>query len=122
MSGNIRNISPHLYAIAGWATRRVKIGRAAHPLQRYHEMCSTSPDPLVLLCWAENLGSLERPLHVSLDRYRLHGEWFDRDITAEIASVVTDRPPLPSAAFARWAIDRTGGVWREIFVAQSGQS
>lgn len=92
-----------LYAIAGFATRRVKIGRANDVRRRLATLQSGSPDPLVLLAWSANKGPFEWMVHLHFLDLRTHGEWFAPSLTEEIATAIrfsTHRRPTPG--FDRW--------------------
>lgn len=101
-----------LYAIAGVATRRVKIGRAVSAWARLEQLQSASPDPLVLLAFADGRGIYEGMLHEYWSGLRLHGEWFSPRLTEEIASRLrTIESPYPSEDFTGW-VDLCAELWR----------
>jgi hypothetical protein len=56
---------------------RVKIGTSTDLTKRLATLRTHSPVPIELLWWTPGGRELERQLHTSLNRHRLHGEWFD---------------------------------------------
>lgn len=93
----------HLYAIAGLWTRRVKLGRTGHVVDRLADLQAGSGEELVLIAWAAGLGDLEPRLHQVLAVRRLHGEWFSPHVTAVVAPYYHQLShTAPSVGFADW--------------------
>lgn len=55
----------------------IKIGIAAEPERRVHEMQACCPVKLVILATRSGTYFEEQSLHDRLDKHRLHGEWFE---------------------------------------------
>lgn len=81
------NLHPHsaicrwrrfVYFIATGDLERVKIGLAANPVGRLHELQTGCPEKLYLIASAEGDRSDERKLHEHFGASRLGGEWFSR--------------------------------------------
>ncbi|MGU2448133.1 GIY-YIG nuclease family protein [Pseudomonas aeruginosa] len=54
----------------------IKIGQALDVNKRLSSLRSGSPATLTLLACVRFFGDLETFLHINLDQYRSHGEWF----------------------------------------------
>ena len=107
----------HLYAIVGMHTRRVKIGRATNVASRLRDLQAGSPDDLVVIGWASNLGEYESWIHRALRAERVRGEWFSPTIAADIVRTCEiGGCDEPSEDFAFWATywyeaSEAGDVW-----------
>src|SRR5947209_5572963 len=65
-----------IYFILCQATGRVKCGVASDPRARLAGLQVGSPTSLKLIAEIDGDGSKEKLIHRRLDRWHLHGEWF----------------------------------------------
>ncbi len=67
-----------IYLIQGERTKLTKVGfTATNPLRRLKELQTGSPDVLSLLGWFYGSYDVERSLHILLEPFNSHGEWFE---------------------------------------------
>ena len=68
----------------GAETGPIKIGITTYPKLRLEHLQTGSPVPLQIHALVRGGRSLERAYHEYFDRWRLHGEWFDRSPDLEL--------------------------------------
>ena len=72
-----------IYFIVGEDSGRIKIGSAKNPQARLAMLQTGSPERLLILGAIFTSRSFERSLHVELQDYRLHGEWFEPSLAVK---------------------------------------
>ena len=101
--------SQHVYFIAAFESRRIKIGIAADPDARLAQLQVASPEPLAVVAVRRNAGrEVERSLHERLGSSRSHGEWFHP--TDDVLAAVFHSEQLPPL----------GWLQRQMLVLDSG--
>ncbi len=78
---NILPVSTSGYVYLVWAvgTPRYKVGKSKNPPKRLESLNQQSCYPLKLIesCWFDDCDRQEKRVHRLLDRWRVHGEWFE---------------------------------------------
>lgn len=87
----------HVYFVRGRMTRRVKVGyTSGNAYNRLMDMRVGSPDLLELLGVIDAPMVIEQELHVILEPYHSHGEWFDGNAAlTKFIKKYTYLPPKP---------------------------
>lgn len=80
------------------STGEIKIGIAVSPSKRLAELQTGSPAKLHLLAAIPGGVEREADLHAQFASARIHGEWFDGSIKAEVAALLAAHVASPNGA------------------------
>jgi hypothetical protein len=69
-----------IYFIEGIGTGQTKIGKSIHPGRRVAQLQTGNPTALRLLATVQ---AEERDLHRFFAPFRLHGEWFEKNVALD---------------------------------------